>query len=132
MSFTKTGLKELKANGTKLDKKVINVLLDQGTSEKIESYIKDVLNHGCESGIVGELIYYNDTIVFYEKYKKDIKDLLKDQLEQTGYNSPSELFGDKWEDEDLFIEDTNNQNLLAWFAFETVCYNIANELEMNI
>lgn len=132
MTFTKTELKGLKAEGTKLEKKVINVLLDQGNSEDIEIYIKDVLHHGCQSGMVGELIYYNDTVAFYNKYKRDINNLLVDIMDETGFESPSEIFGEKWDNEDPLAEDTSNQNLLAWFGFEETCSRIANQLELDI
>jgi hypothetical protein len=132
MTLTKTELKGLKAEGTKLEKKVINVLLDQGTAEEIESYITDLLQHGCVSGMVSELIYYNDTTEFYNKYKKDINNLLADIMDETGIDSPSELFGDKWDNEDPLAEDTQNQNLLAWFGFEETCNRIANQLELDI
>lgn len=132
MTFTRTELKDLKADATNLEKKVINVLLDQGDAEDIAVYIKDVLQHGCQSGIVGELIYYHDTVEFFEKYKRDIVNLLNNSLDQTGYTSPAELFGDKWDIEDPLAEDTQNQNLLAWFGFEETCYNIASQLELDI
>lgn len=126
MTLVKSELKALKAEGSKLTKKVISVLLDQGTTEEIEDYMKGVLQHGCVSGWVTELIYYNDTVEFFNKYKKDIVNLLKE------VGSPAELFGDRWENDDPFAEDTNNQNLLAWFGFEETVYRIANELELDI
>lgn len=125
-------LKGLKDGGTKLEKKVINVLLDQGNSEDIEDYMKGVLNHGCVSGWVSELIYYSDTTEFFEKYKRDILNLLVESMDNSGFNSPVELFGKKWEKEDPTAEDTNNQNLLAWFGFEETVYRLANELDLEI
>ena len=38
----------------------------------------------------------------------------------------------QWDDEDIFVEDTNNQNLLAWFGFEETVRNIGYELGMEI
>lgn len=119
----KTELKALKSGATALEKKVINIILDHGTSEDIEAFMKDVLQHGCISGIVSELIYYSDTIAFFKKYKRDILDLL--EAEGT---SPTDLNG--WDDEDHFAEDDSNQNLLAWYGFEAVTYNLASQLEI--
>lgn len=130
--MTKTELKGLKVEGTKLEKKVINVLLDQGSIDDIVSYMNDVLQHGCVSGMVSELIYYRDIVEFYNKYKRDINALLVEALDNSGYTSPSELFGNKWDEEDPLAEDESNQNLLAWFGFETSVYNIANALELDI
>lgn len=130
--MTKQQLKTIKANtDNKLTKKVINVILDQEASY-MEGYIKDLLNHGCQSGMVGELIYYTDTVKFYEKYKTEIKAMLKEALDETGLKSPLELFGDKWDEEDIFVEEDMNKNLLAWFGFEETVRQIAYELEMEV
>ena len=131
--ITKKAIKEIKRNtNNKLTKRVCNVLLEKGTAEDIEAYINDLLYGGCQSGIEGSLIYYSDTIAFYKKYQTEIKELLKELLEETGFKSPEELFGKKWDSDDIFAEDTNNQNLLAWFGFEETVRKIAYELDMDI
>ena len=132
MTFTKKQLKEIKVEGNNLDKKVINILMEQGNAENIESYINDLLQHGCQSGMVGELIYYTDTVAFYKKYQKEIKEMLKEIMQETGFTSPKELFGEKWDDEDIFAEDDLNQNLLAWFGFEETVRKIAYKLELDV
>ena len=73
-----------------------------------------------------KLIYYNDTCEFYKKHKKDISDLLKDALSNYGGKStPLDIFGDKWDHQDPFCLDAENQNLLAWFAFEETARQFA-------
>ena len=79
---------------------------------------KDLLEHGCQSGMVGHLIYYHDTVRFYKRHRKEIDSLLQESLESCGVSSPAELFGDKWEKEDPLAREDLNQNLLAWFGFE--------------
>ena len=81
-----------------------------------QAFIDDLMQ-GCQSGIIGELIYYHDTLKFYKKHKKAINELLAEILNDCGYSSPSELFS-KWDKTDPLAMETNNQNLLAWFAFE--------------
>lgn len=127
----KAELLKIKAEGNALTKKVVNVILDRGDTDDMENFISDILQHGCQSGLVGKLIYYNDTTAFYNKYKREINSLLKESMSETGCKSPSELFGKKWDEEDIFAEETTNQNLLAWFGFEETCRYIANELEMD-
>lgn len=126
--MTKKELLAIKSEGNKLTKKVVNVILDQGDTEEMESFIKDVLQHGCQSGIVRELIYYKDTTEFYSKYKKEISALLNETLSETGCDSPAELFGNKWDEEDPLAIEDHNKNLLAWFGFEETCRQIANDL----
>lgn len=125
----KKELSAIKSEGNALVKKVVNVILDQDPNYQ-EGFIRDVVNHGCSSGIVGELIYYNDTTAFYNKYKREIHSLMRESLSDFGYKSPAELFSKNWDDEDPLAEDDHNQNLLAWFGFEQTCYMIANRLEI--
>ena len=128
----KNKLQAIKTETTnKLKLSVIDSILDHGENE-IKGYIEDVLNHGCESGIVGELIYYSDTVKFYEEFKTEIKTMLKEAMEETGLKSPQELFGNKWDEEDYFAEEDLNKNLLAWFGYEETVRNIAYELEMDV
>lgn len=125
-------LEEMKSEeSNKLTIRVIESLIDQG-EENVKSYIEDLMQHGCVSGMVGELIYYSDTLKFYEDYKQEIKSMLKEAMDETGFKSPAELFGDKWDDEDYFAEETQNQNLLAWFGYEETVRKIAYELEMDV
>ena len=115
----------------KLTLNVIDSLLDREEKE-IKGYIEDLMQHGCQSGMVSELIYYHDTVKFYEEFKTEIKAMLKESLEETGFKSPKELFGDKQDDEDFFAEEDLNKNLLAWFAYEETIRNIAYQLEMDV
>ena len=47
-------------------------------------------------------------------------------------SSPSELFGGKWDGEDIFAEETTNQNLLAWFGFEETARNLAGRNDIEV
>ena len=128
----KSQLREMKkANYSDLRNAVITDLLSQSKDdEDIIVYGKDTLNHGCNSGNVGMLIYYTDTCKFYKKHKSDIMTLVKQSLRDFGYRSMAEMFGTNWDEEDILIEDISNQNLLAWFAYEETLRNIFNELDI--
>ena len=117
--LTLANIKELKRNSSSpLIKRVCNYVINEWSdySDK-KSIFTDVLYHGCQSGIVGELIYYTDTVRFYKQYKEEINSLLY------------ELFGDKWDKEDPLAQDDFNQNLLAWFGFEETLRNIGYNFE---
>lgn len=90
----------------------------QGYNDGAKGFAEDLMQGGCSSGIVTELIYYKDTIKFYKKYKKEIQELIKEILLDTGEKSLPEIFGKSWDGEDIFAEETQNQNLLAWFGYE--------------
>jgi len=91
-----------------------------------EAVLKDLFCGGCQSGMVGHLIYYKDTLAFYRKHHAEIDELLYTSLDGIGKNGPADLFGDKWNKTDPFARDTQNQNLLAWFGFEETARHLAN------
>jgi len=77
--------------------------------------------------MVGELVYYHDTVRFYKTYRKEIDAMLTDTMQDLGANSPADVFGDKWDSEDPLARDTLNQNLLAWFGFEKTARKLADK-----
>ena len=99
--------------------------LEGMTREEQKDYLNDVVTHGCISGVVSSLIYYNDTVAFYHKHKEEINDLLNELLQETGL-SPNELFRD-WDNSDPLALDTHNQNLLAWFGYEEAARRLLDE-----
>ena len=116
----------------KLHKYVIDDILEDSEGyegntlqEKITARLEDV-SHGCSSGTVSSLIYYTDTCEFFKKYKKEISALIKNYQEETGSNISDLEWFDK---EDVFCEEQNNQNYLAWFAYENIAFNLMSALE---
>lgn len=132
MKSLKTNLRAIKKeSNSKLKKAVITDLLSYSNdNDDIQSHMEDILQYGCQSGAVGMLIYYSDTQAFFKKYKKDIMDLLKETLQMTGFKSPQELFGDKFDSDDYFMEETQNQNLMSWFAYEETVRQLFDEMEI--
>lgn len=131
MKLTLSNIKSVKQNTESLlTKRVCNYVISRWKdySDKRNIFI-DVLNYGCQSGVVGELIYYSDTVRFYKQYRQEINALLYELMNSTGLYSPSELFRDKWDKEDPLAQDDYNQNLLAWFGFEETLRNIGYNFE---
>lgn len=94
----------------------------------IEGVAKDLFYGGCQSGMVGHLIYYKDTCAFYRKHRAEIQDMLVETMDALGSSSPYALFGDKWDNHDPFARETQNQNLLAWFAFEEAAQQLCDRV----
>lgn len=120
-----------KATGTtKLEKAVAQWANARGADydNGAQGAIKDLLYGGCQSGIVGQLIYYTDTLKFYHKHGDEIAHMLAEQMNDTGSSGPAAIFGDKWDNEDPLAKDTQNRNLLAWFGFEETARKIADRL----
>ena len=93
----------------------------------VEGVLSDLFYGGCQSGYVSELIYYTDTVKFYNKYQREIDQMLQEMLDNCGC-SISELFGSNWDDSDPLARDKFNQNLLAWFGFEEMARRVGYEL----
>ena len=74
MKLTLQNIKSIKQKTTSLlTKRVCNYVIENWTSyDNKKEIFTDVLNYGCQSGIVSDLIYYSDTVKFYNKYKDEI------------------------------------------------------------
>lgn len=131
MKLTLSNIKSIKQNtDNKLTKNVCNYVIDHWSDyDNKKAIFTDVLHYGCQSGIVGSLIYYSDTMKYFEKYREEIASLVYDLMVGTGLYSLKELFGDKYDEEDPLIHDCTNQNLLAWFGFEETLRNIGMQFE---
>lgn len=131
MKLTLTNIKSIKREtDNKLTKHICNYVIGRWQDYEDKTNIfKDVLYHGCVSGIVGELIYYSDTLKFYNKYRNEINSLLNETMLSMGFYSFKDIFGDNYDDEDPLILDTHNRNLMAWFGFEETLRNIGLNFE---
>ena len=100
--------------------------------DNMEDIFNDLFTGGCESGIVTDLIYYDDTLNFYNKHKYEIEIFIDEILEiedvetLEGIQELVRYFPDL-EDEDtrseseatnLFELNNQDKNMLAWASFE--------------
>ena len=53
---------------------------NEGRNQLLKDYdqeqLQEIADHGCESGVCNEHIYYADTIAFFDKYEGEILDLI--------------------------------------------------------
>lgn len=121
---------------TKLEKAtrlIINNRLSGYDEPRLERFARDLAHGGCVSGMIGELVYNSDTTAFYKKHYDDINAELKETLDNYGSGaSINEMFGDKWDPYDPLAFETNNQNLLAWFAFEETAFRLIRNAGIEI
>jgi hypothetical protein len=130
---------------TSLPKSLVQGVIDQfgGWNSFLESY-EDVVNHGIDGGFSG-FIYYDDTVSFAEKFRKEIVQMLLEDAEDMGCDVVGMVcdFGvfryekpDRETKRDIYnyitgfpCEGTYIPNLMAWYAAEKVCnefYNLNN------
>lgn len=107
-------LKILDRNPNTIKERVIQEALDYNS---IKEFFKDLLQHGCISGMVSSLIYYYDTESFFDTHYDEILCLKTEFEEATGQpmQIPYQL-----------------KNHLAWFGFEQTAFQIVIELGLEI
>ena len=81
---------------------------------------KEIVNHGCQSGVCFKHIYYADTIEFFNKYPDEITSYLVDNF---GTDFLANIFTDNNAILDHYIND------VVWCYIELVCDQIVNEFE---
>ncbi len=105
---------------SELLKDVAATLLDEsdGYDDGIAGCIRDLQQGGCQSGMIGELVYHSQTHKFFDKHSDEIFELLDEIKENTGMEF-SNYQGDR-------------KNTLAWLAFEETTCKIAEEIGIEL
>ena len=75
--------------------------------------LKEIANHGCQSGVCRQHIYYGDTIQFYETFETNIIDEL---VLNYGYDLLNDLFKDANADLTIY------KNHVVWAFIEMVAF----------
>ena len=102
-------------NVSELYKSVVKIALNHiDEYENPQDYFTQIIEYGCASGIVTELIYYYQTEDFFKEHMEDIFDL---------YNELKEELGE--------IDMELSANNLAWLGFEETIRQIANDIEID-
>jgi len=96
-----------------------------GQADKV---FADLFHGGCESGIVGNLVYYTDTAAFYVKHREAIWELLAEQADDVGQSVLSLVIARQSDidDPDVF------ENTMAWMAFESAARQLADKLGIDV
>lgn len=95
--------------------------------EEVETWFEDLRMNGCQSGMVSDMIYYTDTVKFFDDHAEEINERLSYLLGEIGVKSPVELFNG-WDNDDPLCLEDRNKNLLAWWAFEAVAEELEDEI----
>ena len=116
------------------------------SEDEQKTILNDLLQNGCISGMVSGLIYYSDTVKFYQRNRKEIFAMVEDFCAQTGEGLKEFLQGannfplDKNDlENETFVSgitglirknsDSADQikNWFSWFAFEEMARIIYSE-----
>lgn len=84
---------------------------DGTKKEQLKSYLEDLQNGGCMSGMISEFIYHSDCKEFYIQHLdnlENIKDEIEDALGEPVKNS----------------HRLPHYTFMCWLCFEEYCYDI--------
>ena len=80
--------------------------------------LKEIADHGCQSGVCRQHIYYGDTIKFFDKYEDEITDYFTNNYD---WDFLVNLFKDA--DADLTVY----KNSVTWAFIESVAFVAVDE-----
>ncbi len=81
---------------------------------------KEIVDHGCQSGVCSQHIYYGDTIKFFDTYADEVTEYIKDIL---GVEHLSETLQVNDGDLDMYKND------LTWTFIELVAMLVVDAKE---
>tara|TARA_B100001250_G_scaffold111334_1_gene94067 strand:+ start:1940 stop:2317 length:378 start_codon:yes stop_codon:yes gene_type:complete len=91
--------------------------------------LKEIVEHGCSSGVAHQHIYYSDTIKFFDNYEDEIIEYIADTLgeynEELWYNNPCNIIGYKNDTVWCFVELVASQ--LVGEYEDTTCEELSEE-----
>ena len=74
---------------------------------------KEIANHGCQSGVCSQHIYYGDTVKFFEKYEDEVLDYI-----ESSYGT--EFLVDMFKNADASL--THYKNDVVWCLIEMIAF----------
>lgn len=101
-------------------KTIIDDCTSEDNPEEKKKWLEDLQQYGCESGMIGAFVYTSDCVEFFDEHKEAMNTMLAEAMEDCGYHSLTEMFGDKWYTDDPLCLDDQNKNLLVWYVVETI------------
>ena len=82
--------------------------------------MQEIVNHGCQSGVCSQHIYYADTISFFDKYEAEI---LSEITEILGVDTLVDIFKEHDACYDAYRND------VTWTFIELVAMDVVTEME---
>jgi len=96
--------------------------MNDATKEILSTYdmdtLKEIANHGCQSGVCSEHIYYADTIKFYEKHEADI-------LAYFDVHYGTEFLVDLFANNDANLDYYKND--VTWAFIESIAFTVTED-----
>ena len=82
--------------------------------------LRDIVSHGCESGVAHDHIYYADTIKFFDNNEEEVIDYVENTL---GQEYLVEVFNNQGACLDMY------KNAICWTYVELIAHELIDEFE---
>ena len=83
---------------------------------------KEIANHGCQSGVCRQHIYYGDTVGFFETYEDEIVDYIRDAYD-------TEFLVNMFKDADADL--TLYRNNVTWCFIEMIAFEVTESVSIS-
>ena len=83
---------------------------------------KEIADHGCQSGVCSQHIYYGDTVKFYEKYEEELIPYFIDQYDV-------DFLVDLFKESLLGGSLTHYKNNVCWAFIEMIAMDAVEEAQ---
>lgn len=95
-------------------------------TRNLKQSAEDIATHGADCGYPS-ITYTSDTVKLYDRYEDDIYDMLYEDADSMGYDSPEALIA-TFRRKDMLSTPECRKNLLVWYACEKVAQEISQDL----
>jgi len=104
-------------------KNEVKMWLASEEEEDRENLLSDLLRMGCDGGTVPDMVHTVDTLAFYERNKKEINNILSEELENFGCTL-DQLIHD-FDKSDPLVLELHNQNNVAHYCYHHLAQQIS-------
>ena len=116
-------------NIDKLHEAVVDSIIDDSESyngdteiDKIKARCEDIMNHGLVTGMVSSLVYYSDTVAFYNQYEDELYDL----IDNYGPDEFLDMIKGTVNSTEILLNCDTAKNWIVWRAYEEITYQFSN------
>jgi hypothetical protein len=102
------------------------------TDEEVVSFMNDVTTYGCISGCVSGMIYYRETVAFYDEFSEYIYDMCLEFDFEEKLNMIADIRYAEIDDEyaDMIGFDVDiEKNNLAWVGYELIVWDLLETVQ---
>jgi len=82
----------------------------------IDCFFEDLHGYGCQSGLIGSIVYHRDIDTFFDEHYEEIEDIRQEYYIQHGQS--------------IEIGNQDLKTAYVWFAIEAAAFDLACEIDI--